>query len=64
MAYGNASNCNSTSSLPNQNAARPSVTSYDSGYEHSFDRYVDVKLLLQEADQEGSDIPATLAAAS
>lgn len=53
MAYGIVSN----SSLSNQNSARPSVTSYDSGYEHSFDHYVDVKLLLQDADKKATIAP-------
>jgi hypothetical protein len=59
MAYGIAPN----SSLPNQTVARPLITTYDSGYEHSLDHYVDVKLLVQEEDKEASDTPATLAAA-
>jgi hypothetical protein len=60
MSYGIAS----TSSFSNQSVTRPPVTSYDSGYEHSLDRYVDVKLLLQDADKEASDTPATFAWAS
>ena len=58
MSYGIVTN----SSLANQ-SARTRVTSYDSGYEHSLDRYVDVKLLVLEADSEAKDYPATLAAA-
>jgi hypothetical protein len=60
MANGIASN------LPNQNqtAARPSISSYDSAYEHSLDRYVDVKLLVHDAENEASDVPATYASAS
>jgi hypothetical protein len=53
----------SNSSLSNQSLARPSVTSYDSGYEHSLDRYVDVKLLLDNS-KEANDVPATFAAGS
>jgi hypothetical protein len=59
MAYGIVSN----SSLANQTFARPSVTSYDSGYEHSLDHYVDVKLRVQDADKKTNSGPATLAAA-
>jgi len=59
MSHGIISN----SSVSKQIAARPRVTSYDSGYEHSFDRYVDVKLL-QFADEQPSETPATFAAAS
>jgi hypothetical protein len=47
------------SSRPNNTGARPSITSFDSGYEHSFDRYVDVKLLVEDADREASDVPRT-----
>lgn len=57
MAYGIASNSNLT-------IARPSVTSYDSGYEHSLDRYVEVRLLVQNADQEAIDSPRLFAVAS
>jgi hypothetical protein len=52
------------SSIQKQTSAgRPLITSYDSGYEHSLDRYVDVKLLLQEQDVEANDSPATFASA-
>jgi len=54
----------SNSSFSNPIAARPRITSYDSGYEHSLDHYVDVKLLLQNADEQANEAPATLAAAS
>jgi hypothetical protein len=59
MANGIASN------LPNPNptAGRPPVRSYDSGYEYSLDHYVDVKLLLQDADKEAGDVLVTLASA-
>jgi hypothetical protein len=52
------------SSLANQTAARPPVTSYDSGYEHSLDHYVDVKRLLQDEDKEANGLPTTFALAS
>jgi hypothetical protein len=52
------------SSFPNQIGIRARVTSFDSAYEHSLDHYVDVKLLLQEADAESIDTPATFASAS
>jgi hypothetical protein len=57
MANGIASN------LPNSKPThtRPAVRSYDSGYEFSFERYVDVNLLVRSADRESSDAPATLA---
>jgi hypothetical protein len=60
MAYEIVSN----SSRPNQNIARPSVTSYDSGYEHSVDHSVDVKLLVLDADKEATNAPASFALAS
>ncbi|MGA2353011.1 MAG: hypothetical protein ABSG02_00845 [Terriglobales bacterium] len=53
----------SNSSLPSRTAGRPSVTSYDSGYEHSFDHYVDVKFLLEDAEREARDV-SPIAAAS
>jgi hypothetical protein len=53
----------SNSSRPNQTVSRPPVTSYDSGYEHSLDHYIDVKLLLRDAaDNEANDVSATSAA--
>lgn len=45
-----------------QHAPRPAISSYDSGYEFSIDRYVDVNLLVQEADQR-IDAPSTYASA-
>jgi hypothetical protein len=54
----------SNSSFSNQIAAKPRLTSYDSGYEHSLDHYVDVKLLLQDADEQADEATATFAAAS
>jgi hypothetical protein len=50
---------------PKQTGSRPSVTSYDSGDEHSLDHYIEVKLLLQDTDDdEANDVPATSAAVS
>jgi hypothetical protein len=53
------------SSRPEQTVSRPSVSSYDSGDEHSLDHYVEVKLLVQDMDDDkANDVPATLASAS
>jgi hypothetical protein len=52
------------SSPPNQTVARPSVMSYDSGYEHSLNHYVDVKRLVQDVDEGANDAPATFASAA
>ena len=53
------------SSRPTQTVSQPSVTSYDSGDEHSLAHYIDVKLLVQDTDDdETNDVPATLASAS
>ena len=52
------------SSFSSPTDTRPRVTSYDSGYEHSLDRQAEAKLLLQDADKEGSDVHATFAVAS
>ena len=53
------------SSRPTQTVSQPSVTSYDSGDEHSLDHYIDVKLLVQDTDDnEANDVSATSAAAS
>jgi hypothetical protein len=52
------------STFSNPTAPRPRVTSYDSGYEHSLDRYVDIKLLLQDTHGQEDKAPATFAAAS
>lgn len=60
MANGIARNLTNS----NQIAPRPPVTSYDSSYEYSFDRYVDVKLLVLGVDEKASDVPATYASAS
>jgi hypothetical protein len=54
----------SNSSFSNPIAARPRITSYDSGYEHSLDHYVDVKLLLQNAEGQEDKAPATFAEAA
>ena len=53
------------SSRPTQTVSQPSVTSHDSGDEHSLDHYVEVKLLVQDMDDDkANDVPATLASAS
>jgi hypothetical protein len=57
-------NSSSTVAPPLHTPIPKSVTSFDSEYEHSFERYVDVKLLVLEADAEKGAIPATYAAAS
>jgi len=44
-------------------ADNPVVTSYDSGYEHSFEHYVDLQCMVQTVEEE-EEIPATLAFAS
>jgi len=54
----------SNSSFSSVIAARPRLTSYDAGYEHSLDHYVDVKLLLLNTDGPEEKAAATLAAAS
>ncbi len=59
MAYLLASN----STRSSQTGTRPSVTSYDSGYEYSLDRLVDLRLMLRDADN-AEDVPAIFAAAS
>jgi hypothetical protein len=66
LAIVSNSNSNSPSTLapPVPTHIPPSVTSFDSGYEHSFERCVDVKLLVLEADAEKDAAPATYAAAS
>jgi len=65
MTHGIASNSSfSNFSGAREIAARPRVTSYDSGYEHSFDRYVEAKLLLLDTDDQANETPATFAAAS
>jgi hypothetical protein len=50
------------SNRPDQNKTRPFISSYDSGYEFSIDRYVDVKSLVLVADNK-IDAPATYASA-
>jgi len=39
-------------SMPRRTSGRQPVASYDSGYEHSLDHYLDVKVLVQDADLE------------
>jgi hypothetical protein len=50
------------SNRANQNTPRPAISSYDSGYEFSLDRYVDLKSLVHDADKH-TDAPATYASA-
>jgi hypothetical protein len=38
--------------MPDGKADRPLVTSYDSGYEHSFEHYAHVRGLVEEAHEE------------
>jgi hypothetical protein len=66
MTLAIVSNSNSSSSLalPAHSHIPQSVTSFDSGYEHSLERHADVKLLVLEADAERDATPATYAAAS
>jgi hypothetical protein len=46
-----------------QHIARPAISSYDSGYEYSVEHCVDIKLLVQDAENEVSK-PATYALGS
>jgi hypothetical protein len=41
-----------TKSNPDGRAPRPLITSYDSGYEHSFEHYAEVRQLVDEAHEE------------
>ena len=50
------------SNRPDQNTTRPFISSYDSGYEFSLGRYVDVKSLVLLANDK-IDAPATYASA-
>ncbi len=45
------------STTPKKAAPRPAVTSYDSGYEHSLEHLVEVRRLVDEAEQESPVIP-------
>lgn len=38
-------------------ALRPTVTSFDSGYEHSLEHLMEVRRLLEEADEEKVTAP-------
>ena len=38
-------------------APRPTVTSFDSGYEHSLDHLIEVRRLVEEADNEEITVP-------
>jgi hypothetical protein len=51
------------SNRPDQTPPRSAIVSYDSEYEFSIDRYVDVRLLVDDADKQVSDAPATYASA-
>ncbi len=53
-----------TKNTPQQTVGRKPVASYDSGYEHSFDHYVDLKSLVEDAYEASEETPATLAKAS
>ena len=56
--------CEITNTPFQQAAGRKPVASYDSGYEHSFDHYVDVKCLVEDAYEASEETPATFAKAS
>jgi hypothetical protein len=56
--------CEITKNTPQQTAERRPVASYDSGYEHSFDHYVDLKCMVEDAYEESVETPATFAKAS
>ena len=53
-----------TKNVPQQATGRKRVTSYDSGYEYSFDHYVDVKCMVEQAYEASEETPATFAKAS
>ena len=44
--------------------AKPEVTTYDSGHEHSIEHWVEVRLMVEESEQEESGMskPRALAA--
>jgi hypothetical protein len=42
--------------IRNNAAARPLLTSYDSGYEHSFDHWVELQNLIDEAESTASSL--------
>jgi hypothetical protein len=42
-------------------AERPFVTSYDSGYEHSLEHWIDLQHRVEEADKEPSSVPTPFA---
>ncbi len=43
--------------MRNDSKQRPRITSYDSGYEHSLDHFIEVRRLVAEADDD--TLPAT-----
>jgi hypothetical protein len=45
-------------------AGRPFLTSYDSGYEHSLEHWIDLQHRIEEADKEPSSVPMEFAAAA
>lgn len=53
-----------TKNTPQQTAERRPVASFDSGYEHSFEHYVDLKCMVEAAYEEPVETPATFAKAS
>lgn len=53
-----------TKNTPQQSTGRKPVASYDSGYEHSFDHYVDVKCMVEQEYEASEETPATFAKAS
>jgi hypothetical protein len=42
-------------------AGRPFVTSYDSGYEHSLEHWIDLQHRVEGADKEPSSVPTQFA---
>ena len=42
-------------------AGRPFLTSYDSGYEHSLEHWIDLQHRIEEADKEPSSVPTRFA---
>ncbi len=39
--------------------ARPKVTSYDSGYEHSYEHWMEVRLMVSESEEEVTVVEET-----
>jgi len=42
-------------------AGRPFLASYDSGYEHSLEHWIDLQHRVEEADKEPSSVPTEFA---